>query len=54
MCDTIYSNIRTKNDTKELLNEIGKKPESYDTIIKRLITFYNKYQKTNLVIKNEL
>jgi hypothetical protein len=32
-----YTHIRIQKSTKQLLDKIGKKPESYDDIVNRLI-----------------
>ena len=37
--------IRINNTTRDRLVELGKKNESYDTIINRLIDSYEKYDK---------
>ena len=37
MIDNKYTNIRLKKATVQILKEIGKKKETYDDIIRRLI-----------------
>ena len=37
MSDNSYTTIRLKRETVEILKEIGKKSETYDDVIRRLI-----------------
>ena len=41
----MYTMVRLKKDTVEKLKEIGKKGETYDSIIKRLLEYYEKNNK---------
>ena len=40
-----YTIVRLKKSTVEMLKEIGKKKETYDDIIRRLIELWKKSQK---------
>lgn len=42
MSDNDYTNIRVKRETAEILKKIGKKSETYDDIIRRLIDAVSK------------
>jgi len=42
-----FTTIRIKQDTLEILRNMGKKSESYDDILKRLIDTWNKYNGGN-------
>lgn len=35
-----YTTIKIQMDTRDDLSDLGKKSESYDTILKRIIAFY--------------
>jgi hypothetical protein len=37
MMSNIYTNIRVKRETAKMLREIGKKGETYDEVIRRLL-----------------
>lgn len=42
-----YTSIRVRTQTKERLAKLGKKDDSYDYIINKLIDFYEKNCSTN-------
>ena len=39
--------IRISKKTKELLDSIGRKPESYDDIVRNIAEFYKKHNRMN-------
>ena len=41
------TSIKIQTGTRDRLVEMGKKNESYDTIINKLINFYQEHQKVN-------
>ena len=40
-----YASVAIKKKTKQRLNDIGKKSETYDALLNRLIEFYHKEHK---------
>lgn len=42
MVQSDYTNIRISKDLREMLNQIGKKSETYDAIIFRIMKDYNR------------
>jgi predicted DNA-binding protein len=44
-----YTSIRVEKETRDKLDSLGKRRESYNEIIKKLIRFYEEQQKTHSV-----
>jgi len=43
-----YTSIRVEKETRDRLDSLGKRRESYNEIIKKLIVFYEENQKSDV------